>query len=105
MKRVIILSALAFSLMACTTTKAVPVERVPLNISTPDPVTLEGVTWHAVTKENVDQVLNENGGVVFAVSSNDFKILNENLLKIANALKLAWSTIDAYRQYYGTKEE
>lgn len=103
-RKALILSALAISLAGCASTKYVEVDRVPLNAPNPDPITIEEVEWVVVTPQNAQELLKQNGNVLFAVSQEDYKTLNNNTLKVAHFIKQATATLNAYRNYYEVKK-
>lgn len=100
----LILSVLAISLAACASTKYVEVDRVHLNAPDPDPIIIDDVEWIVVTPQNAQEILKQNGNVLFAVAQEDYKRLNNNTLKIAHYIKQATATINAYRNYYEQKK-
>ena len=80
-------------------------KREPLNLPNPEPLSLVDVEWIVVTKDNVDEVMEEvkaEGGdyALFAVTDEGYKKLSLNFADIRNKLYEQQQIILSYKEYY-----
>lgn len=116
MLRTLLISLLlATSLSGCALFRDKPIEIVskpldksPLNLSSPDPLRLRPVQWVVVTPQNAEQVFRQLEAkgldpVLFALSDNGYMSLSENLGEVRNFMNTQRQIIIQYKKYYEDK--
>ena len=108
--RLLILSTLVLSLVACSAIRRIEVttasiERVPLTLSNVDTLKLDEVTWVVVTPENIDQIFRDletkNFDIVlFALTDDGYENISVNMAKIKKLVLQQKAVIAAYKRYY-----
>jgi len=81
------------------------VERVPLNVELPPVEVLEQINWKIVTEGNQEEVFAELkkaniDPVLFALTDEDYELLQKNNVRMRNQLIRYKEIIEAYKQYY-----
>jgi hypothetical protein len=84
------------------------VEKLPLNMPTPQPLELQQVDWIIVTEENIGEVWqllkNDKEGVaLFALRKGDYERLAINIKEIRAVLGEYIVVLKAYKDYYEEK--
>lgn len=106
---------LPLSVAACSTPErrieigAKPLERVPLDLPSVDPITLDEVEWILITPENAESVWQDlekkNYDVVlFGLTDRGYENLSVNTAKIKQLVIQQKSVIAAYKRYYEQTE-
>ena len=116
MKKVILLLVAVAFIAGCSATPKVKqievtskvVEKLPLNLSVPNPLELQHVDWLIVTEENIDEVWqllkDDNEGVaLFALRKGDYERLAINIKEIRALLGEYIVVLKAYKDYYEEK--
>jgi len=91
--------------------KPVLVDKPPLIIPNPAPVTQDPVTWHVITKSNLEAKLKEiekaegSGYVLFALSIEGYQNLAFNEAEMRRFMSQQNAVIFAYKQYYSPEEK
>lgn len=118
MKNVLVLLLLTSSLSGCgvfgnmfrddvkpieTVTK--PVEKTPLALNLPDPITTKPIQWIIITKENASEQLDklEASGVdpvIFGMSDDGYKQLSLTIAELRNIISTQRNIIIRYKEYY-----
>lgn len=85
-----------------------PVEKTPLNVVQPDPLSLKPFKWVIITKENAEQIfkkLEENNEsiVLFGLTDNGYQQLSANLAEMRNLISTQRQIIIKYKEYYEPK--
>ena len=111
--RLLILSTLVLSLVACGSIRKIEVttasiERVPLTLSNVDTLELDEVTWIVITPENIDQVFRDletkNFDIVlFALTDDGYENISVNIAKIKKLVLQQKAVMAAYKRYYETQ--
>jgi len=81
------------------------VERTPLNLPLPDPLSPRSPRWIVITPENMDQVWQDLKSknidlVLFAVTDDGYEELAVNMAEIRNFINAQRQIIIRYREYY-----
>jgi hypothetical protein len=87
-----------------------PLEKTPLNITPPEPLSIKPIEWVVVTPENVDEVfakLKDEGKdvVILAMTSDGYQRLAITMADIRNFVNTQRNIIIQYKQYYEPKDE
>ena len=82
-----------------------PVERIPLALADPTPLSMSSPQWLIVTPENVDKVWEELGAdnkdiVVFGLTDDGYEKLAVNFAEMRNYISEQRQIIIQYKQYY-----
>jgi len=82
-----------------------PIERPSLKLEAPKPLSLKGVKFVVITKDNAELIfkqLEENGEqpVLIALTGQNYKALAVNLEDIKNYIKTQKKIILLYKDYY-----
>ncbi len=106
---------ITFLISGCASTKQLEifkteVERVPLDLQLPPVEILEEINWLIVNEANQEQVflkLKEANidPVVFALTDEDYELLQKNNVRMRNQLIRYKQIIEAYKEYYESKAE
>ena len=115
MLNVLILPILTILLISgCTTTRGIEifsreVERVPLDLELPPVEVLEQINWKIVTEGNQEQVFAELkeaniDPVLFALTDEDYELLQKNNVRLRNQLIRYKQIIEAYKEYYESEK-
>ena len=104
-----------FLISGCASTKQLEifkteVERVPLDLQLPPVEVLEEINWLIINEANQEEVFNKLkeaniDPVLFALSDEDYELLQKNNVRIRNQLIKYRQIIEAYKQYYESVEE
>jgi len=116
MQNVLILPILTTVLISgCASTKQLEiftkeVERVPLNLELPPVEVLEEINYMIVNEANQEEVfakLKEANidPVLFALTDEDYELLQKNNVRMRNQLIKYRNIIEAYKQYYESKKD
>ena len=116
MQNVLILPILTiFLISGCASTKQLEifkteVERVPLDLQLPPVEVLEEINWLIINEANQEEVFNKLkeaniDPVLFALSDEDYELLQKNNVRMRNQLIKYRQIIEAYKQYYESVEE
>tara|TARA_B100001057_G_scaffold468264_1_gene527256 strand:+ start:5076 stop:5414 length:339 start_codon:yes stop_codon:yes gene_type:complete len=86
------------------------VERVPLNLELPPVEVLEEINYMIVNEANQEEVfakLKEANidPVLFALTDEDYELLQKNNVRMRNQLIKYRNIIEAYKQYYESKKD
>ena len=86
------------------------VERVPLNVELPPVEVLEQINWKIVTEGNQEEVFAELkkaniDPVLFALTDEDYELLQKNNVRMRNQLIRYKEIIEAYKKYYEPKKQ
>ena len=81
------------------------VERIPLDIELPSVEVMEQINWKIVTEGNQEEVFAELkkaniDPVLFALTDEDYELLQKNNVRMRNQLIRYKEIIEAYKQYY-----
>ena len=84
---------------------AKPVEKTPLNIVQPDPLTLNAIKWVVITKENSEKVfakLESTGDsvVLFGLTSDGYQQLSMTIAEMRTLIATQRQIIIKYQEYY-----
>lgn len=98
------------SLTACswnsTLVQSEPVERLPLKVSVPQPITTLPIHWIIITKDNFAQVMEEqkklNNSVFIALTPDGYKNIASNQAEVLRYILQQQAVIAAYKDYYAT---
>jgi hypothetical protein len=87
-----------------------PLEKTPLDITPPEPLSIKPIEWIVVTPENVDEVfakLKDEGKdvVILAMTSDGYQRLAITMADIRNFVNTQRNIIIQYKQYYEPKDE
>lgn len=81
-----------------------PLDRIPLNITTPRPIETLPINWIIITKDNVEAVIEEQnklGNSVFiALTPDGYKKISSNQAEILRFILQQQAVIAAYKDYY-----
>ena len=104
-----------FLISGCASTKQLEifkteVERVPLDLQLPPVEVLEEINWLIINEANQEEVFNKLkeaniDPVLFALSDEDYELLQKNNVRMRNQLIKYSQIIEAYKQYYESVEE
>jgi hypothetical protein len=104
-----------FLISGCASTKQLEifkteVERVPLDLQLPPVEVLEEINWLIINEANQEEVFNKLkeaniDPVLFALSDEDYELLQKNNVRMRNQLIKYRQIIEAYKQYYESVEE
>ena len=104
-----------FLISGCASTKQLEifkteVERVPLDLQLPPVEILEEINWLIINEANQEEVFNKLkeaniDPVLFALSDEDYELLQKNNVRMRNQLIKYRQIIEAYKQYYESVEE
>lgn len=102
---------LCLLMVACGSKKisTTPIDRPNLNLPNPTPLTLNKVEFIIIHKDNANKVFKElqDAGlepVIFGLTGTDYKSLAINVDDIKKFMILQREIIEAYRDYYESKE-
>ena len=104
-----------FLISGCASTKQLEifkteVERVPLDLQLPPVEVLEQINWLIINEANQEEVFNKLkeaniDPVLFALTDEDYELLQKNNVRMRNQLIKYRQIIEAYKQYYESVEE
>ncbi len=104
-----------FLISGCASTKQLEifkteVERVPLDLQLPPVEVLEEINWLIINEANQEEVFNKLkeaniDPVLFALSDEDYELLQKNNVRMRNQLIKYRQIIEAYKKYYESVEE
>ncbi len=104
-----------FLISGCASTKQLEifkteVERVPLDLQLPPVEVLEEINWLIINEANQEEVFNKLkeaniDPVLFALTDEDYELLQKNNVRMRNQLIKYRQIIEAYKQYYESVEE
>lgn len=80
------------------------VQKTPLNLPSPEALTLNNISYVIITKDNNIQVFKDNE-VFYALSVQDYQDLALNLAKIKKYLIEQQQIIKSYKEYYENSEQ
>ena len=89
---------------------AKPVERAPLNIVEPDPLSLKPFEWTIITKENAAEVFekleaNKDSIVLFGLTDDGYQQLSMTIAEMRTLIATQRQIIIKYKEYYEPKKE
>ena len=116
MQNALILPILTTVLISgCASTKQLEiftkeVERVPLNLQLPPVEVLEEINYMIVNEANQEEVFAKMkeaniDPVLFALTDEDYELLQKNNVRMRNQLIKYRNIIEAYKQYYESKKD
>lgn len=73
-----------------------------MEIPSPRPANLNAIQWRVVTKDTAPSLLEENI-VLFAISTEDYKVLAVNNSELLRVLEGLTNVLIAYKNYYEPK--
>ena len=83
-----------------------PVERLPLKVVVPQPITTLPIHWVIITKDNFAQVMEEqkklNNSVFIALTPDGYKNIASNQAEVLSYILQQQAVIAAYKDYYVT---
>ena len=87
-----------------------PVERAPLNIVEPAPLSLKPFEWTIITKENAAEVFakleaNKNSIVLFGLTDDGYQQLSMTIAEMRTLIATQRQIIIKYKEYYEPKKE
>ena len=87
-----------------------PIEKTPLNIAAPDPLTLRPIEWTIITKDNAEQVFAKleaagNSVVLFGLSSDGYQQLSMTIAEMRTLIVTQRQLIIKYKEYYEPIEQ
>ena len=104
-----------FLISGCASTKQLEiftkeVERVPLNLQLPPVEVLEEINYMIVNEANQEEVFAKMkeaniDPVLFALTDEDYELLQKNNVRMRNQLIKYRNIIEAYKQYYEPKKD
>jgi hypothetical protein len=82
-----------------------PVEKTPLRILDPDPLSLKPITWVIITKDNAEEVFakleaNNESLVLFGLTSDGYQELSMTIAEIRSFINIQRQILLKYREYY-----
>lgn len=85
--------------------QSVAVEKTPLNIDHPSPVTPRRLMWYVITPENYQEIFdklekNNTSVVLYGLTDDGYEDLSENLSKLRSYIIQQRNIIDSYKEYY-----
>ena len=89
---------------------AKPIERAPLNIADPKPLSLKPFEWTVITKENAAEVFkrledNKDSIVLFGLTDDGYQQLSMTIAEIRTLIATQREIIIKYKEYYEPKKE
>ena len=111
---IIIISVILFGFAGCSQKEIViqreEVKKIPLNLSEPQPLKLNDITYVVITDKNskdvFDQMIKESKEpVLFGIDSKDYENLSLNLSYIRKYIIEQQQIIKSYRDYYEPASE
>ena len=103
------------AISACSSVKPVnvsttPIERTPLALPNPDPLSLDFPNWVVITPDNIDQIwkslADKNQTItLFALTADGYEQLIVDLAKIKNLLNEQRAIILEYKKYYESEQK
>ena len=89
---------------------AKPVERAPLNIADPVPLSLKPFEWTIITKENASEVFkkleaNKDSVVLFGLTDDGYQQLSMTIAEMRTFIATQRQIIIKYKEYYEPKKE
>ena len=110
MEKILIIILITLFLSGCTGNKKISLltieePRAPLNLESPNSLTLEDIRWIIITSDNAEEVfkkLEEQGydPVLFGLTDKEYEMIAKNFAKIRMYLKEQNAILDKYREYY-----
>ena len=87
-----------------------PVERTPLNIVEPAPLSLKPFEWTIITKENAAEVFakleaNNDSIVLFGLTDEGYQQLSMTIAEMRTLIATQRQIIIKYKEYYEPKKE
>lgn len=85
--------------------KTTPIEKPPLVISEPTPVSMKDIKWYIVTEENFETVIAELKSkninpVLFALTDDGYEALSLNFADIKRYIDDKNNIVLGYKEYY-----
>lgn len=85
--------------------KSTAVEKTPLNLDDPRPVSSRKIEWFIITPENKEEILKEleekkYDVVLYGLTDDGYKNLSLNLAELRAFIMAQRNIINAYREYY-----
>lgn len=109
MKKILLAIALLL-ISGCSTVKPLEVfntsvEKTPLNLKDPDPITLESINWKIISEENSEEIYKELKAnnidpVLIGLTDNDYEKLSINMEKLRGYIIRLQFILNKYRNYY-----
>lgn len=106
---------ITFLISGCASTSSLEiftkeVERIPLNIELPPVEALEQINWKIINEGNQEEVFAELkraniDPVLFALTDEDYELLQKNNVRLRNQLIRYRQIIEAYKEYYEPEKE
>ena len=89
---------------------AKPIERAPLNIADPAPLSLKPFEWTIITKENAAEVFkkleaNKDSIVLFGLTDDGYQQLSMTIAEMRTFIATQRQIIIKYKEYYEPKKE
>ena len=84
---------------------AKPVEKTPLRIADPDPLSLRPLEWVIITRDNADEVFakleaNKDSVVLFGLTSDGYQQLSMTIAEMRSFIATQRQIMIKYRDYY-----
>tara|TARA_B110000977_G_scaffold194824_1_gene272145 strand:- start:1470 stop:1820 length:351 start_codon:yes stop_codon:yes gene_type:complete len=89
---------------------AKPIEKTPLRIADPDPLSLKSIEWTVITKDNAEEVFakleeNKDSVVLFGLTSDGYQQLSMTIAEMRTLIATQRQIIIKYKEYYEPKKE
>lgn len=114
---ILITSLLSINLVGCAsfglfrepvkpiTVSTVPLEKTPLALPDPAPISTKPIKWRVITPDNVDSVWEQLGQdgedlVVFAITADGYQQLAVTISELRNLIATQRLMIKQYKDYY-----
>jgi hypothetical protein len=86
---------------------AMPIEKTPLRIADPDPLSLKSTEWTVITKDNAEEVFarleaDKDSMVLFGLTSDGYQQLSMTIAEMRSFIATQRQIIIKYREYYET---
>ncbi len=86
------------------------VQKTPLNLDAPKPITMDSLKWHVITRNNYQKVFDslkkENKDIVlFGLTDDDYEKLAINFAQVRKYIILNRHVLKKYKEYYEGKIE
>ena len=87
-----------------------PIEKTPLNIAQPDPLSLDPIEWSIITKDNADEVFakleaNKDSVVLFGLTSDGYQQLSMTIAEMRTLIATQRQILIKYKEYYEPVKE
>lgn len=82
-----------------------PVEKTPLNLEAPDPISAPTMKWTIITKDNINEVFKNDTDVYFGVTPKSYEDFSLFLSEIRTFIVIQSEIILKYKEYYEPKKD